>query len=193
MRAWTVGLVQVVAEEVPLPLVTVDLRALGEAEREAEAGRLATEEARLPFDLAVGPLVRRAQVIQFGDLDHAILLSLHHIVGDGWSFGVAASEPRRRSTTPTTAVSDHHWLPLPVQYADYSLWQRSWLEATRSASDDLVEYWSRQAGGGDSAGNFPRTGHGRRSGRRGAAFPSPLTIPATVAEPLVARFADARA
>ncbi len=172
--------VQVVAEEVPLPLVTVDLRALGEAEREAEARRLATEEARLPFDLAVGPLVR-AQVIQFGDLDHAILLSLHHIVGDGWSFGVAASELATLYDAYHRGVGSP-LAPLPVQYADYSLWQRSWLEG--ALRKRLVEYWSRQLAGVTPL-ELP-TDRPRPPIRTSRGAFQPLTIPATVAEPLVA-------
>jgi amino acid adenylation domain-containing protein len=135
--------VQVVAEEIDARPAHVDLRELDPQAREAEARRLAIEEARRPFDLATGPLVR-AGVVLLGALDHVVLLSMHHIIGDGWSFGVAASELatlydayRRGEDSPLE--------PLPVQYADYSLWQRGWLQG--ALRERLVAYWTRQLAG----------------------------------------------
>src|SRR5215813_3682604 len=83
--------VQVIAPILRLPLPIVDLRALPPLEREHEATRLATEEARRPFDLTAGPLVRTA-LLHLGDNDHLFLLTMHHIVSDGWSMGIFFDE-----------------------------------------------------------------------------------------------------
>ena len=79
--------VQVVAPSLRLPLPIVNLRDLPPFEREHEATRLATEEARKPFDLSAGPLVRTTMV-RLGDNDYLFLLTMHHIVSDGWSMGI---------------------------------------------------------------------------------------------------------
>ncbi len=137
--------VQVVAEAVALPLIVVDLRGLEASQRESEVRRLAAEEARRPFDLTHGPLIR-AHVVMLGDLDHAFLLSMHHIIGDGWSFGVAAGELatlygayRRGDPSPSPLPA------LPIQYADYALWQRGWLQGALRAR--LADYWSERLAG----------------------------------------------
>ena len=109
----------------PLPLPVVDLAGLPAAAREGEARRVAAAEARRPFDLARGPLLRAA-LLRLGEREHALLLAMHHIVSDGWSMGVLVRElaalyrgVRRGRPSP---------LPeLPVQYADFAVWQRQWL------------------------------------------------------------------
>jgi hypothetical protein len=83
--------VQVIADSLHLPMELRDLRHLPLPEREAEALRMAMEEARRPFDLARGPLVRTA-LIQLGVADYFLLLSMHHIVSDGWSMDVFRRE-----------------------------------------------------------------------------------------------------
>src|SRR5215471_10392158 len=77
------------AAEVELPLM--DLSGLGAEEREHEARRLANEEGKRPFDLARGPLVRSA-LLRLGEADHVLLLTMHHIVSDGWSMGILSRE-----------------------------------------------------------------------------------------------------
>ncbi|HEX7243162.1 MAG TPA: amino acid adenylation domain-containing protein, partial [Longimicrobiaceae bacterium] len=92
---------------------------LPEAAREAEAGRLVAEEALRPFDLARGPLLR-ATLVRLGEDDYAALFTLHHVVGDGWSMDVLVRE--------VSALYAGEPLPeLPVQYADFAVWQREWL------------------------------------------------------------------
>ena len=83
--------VQVIAPPVELSLSVVDLRDHPEGEREEEAQRLANEEARRPFDLAQGPLFR-SKLLRLGEDDHVLLLTMHHIVSDGWSMGVLHRE-----------------------------------------------------------------------------------------------------
>ncbi len=108
---------------VAVPLL--DLAALPPAAREAEARRLAAVEARRPFDLAGGPLLRAA-VVRLASDDHILVLTLHHIVSDGWSLGVLV----REVAALYAAFSQRLPSPLPplaVQYADYAAWQRGWL------------------------------------------------------------------
>jgi amino acid adenylation domain-containing protein len=135
--------IQVVAPRLDLPLSTIDLRTLDQPAREPEARRLAVQESRRPFDLARGPLAR-VVVLILGDDDHAILLTMHHIISDGWSLGVAARELvalydafSRGASSPLD--------PPSIQYTDYSLWQRQLLESP--AGEWLVGYWSRQLAG----------------------------------------------
>jgi amino acid adenylation domain-containing protein len=135
--------VQVIAPALTLALRPVDLTALPEGRRAAEAGRLAVAEARRPFDLARGPLVR-ATLLRLGGRDHAVLLTMHHIITDGWSFSVAAGELaalyaafRRGEPSP---------LPeLPIQYADFAHWQRAWLQG--EVLEGLLGYWRGQLAG----------------------------------------------
>src|SRR5262249_19164876 len=70
---------------------TIDLQHLAESEREDEAMRLASEEAKRPFDLAQGPLLR-AQLLRLNETEHVLLLNMHHIISDGWSIGVLIKE-----------------------------------------------------------------------------------------------------
>jgi len=129
--------VQVIAPFGGFTLPVEDLSALGEAEREAAVGRHADEEARRPFDLAAGPLFR-ATLLRLGAEEHVLLLSVHHIVGDGWSLGVLY----RELSTLYAAYREGRTSPLPelaVQYADYALWQRGQLEG--EGLERQLSYW----------------------------------------------------
>ena len=111
--------VQVVLPAVAVPLPWIDLGALPAVRREREARRLAAAEAARPFDLARGPLLR-AVLLELDVQRRVVLLALHHIVTDGWSMGVLVREVK--------ALYAGSELPeLPVQYADFALWQRRWL------------------------------------------------------------------
>ncbi len=135
-----------IAAAVPTSLITlpvVDLRALPPAVRSAAADRLAADEARRPFDLGRGPLVR-ALLLRTEDDLHAALLTLHHIVSDGWSLGVLVRElgalygaflEGRASALPT----------LPVQYADFAAWQRAWLTGDVLAAQ--LGWWRERLAG----------------------------------------------
>jgi amino acid adenylation domain-containing protein len=123
---------QVVAPAVDLTPAVVDLGALPEAAREAEAARLAVAEGRRPFDLARGPLVR-AILVRFSPEEHVALLTMHHIVSDAWSMGVFIGE--LAATYEAFAAGRPPQLEeLPVQYADYAAWQRR-----RLAGEELEE------------------------------------------------------
>jgi amino acid adenylation domain-containing protein len=119
------GAVQVVQPFAPWGLNLVDLSGLASASREPEAARLAAMEAESPFDLTRGPLVR-TRLLRVDEERHDLLVTMHHILSDGWSMDVFAHEVTeiyrafaegRPSPLP----------PLPVQYADFALWQRDWL------------------------------------------------------------------
>ncbi|HVH13296.1 MAG TPA: amino acid adenylation domain-containing protein, partial [Longimicrobium sp.] len=115
----------------------------GHPDSEAELERLMAEEARAPFDLERGPLIR-ARLVRLAEDDHALLLTMHHIVGDGWSMGVLDDE---LSTLYAAHVKGGEArLPeLPVQYADYAVWQRRWV-----AGDVLqaqADYWMQALAG----------------------------------------------
>jgi amino acid adenylation domain-containing protein len=132
--------VQVVAPRLRLALPIVDLRDLPETEREVEVQRLATNEAQRPFDLAEGPLVR-ATVLLLGEDEHVGLLTMHHIVSDGWSTGILI---REMAALYDAFSSDRvASLPeLPIQYADFAHWQRDWLQG--EVLETQLTYWKQQ-------------------------------------------------
>ena len=122
-----------------LEVPTVDLSGLPALVREAETGRLAGTEARRPFDLARGPLLR-ATLLRLGSAEHVGLFTLHHIVGDGWSMGVLVREVAALYGAFLGGAPS----PLPelaVQYADYALWQREWLQG--EVLEEQLAYWRR--------------------------------------------------
>ncbi len=127
-----------VAAHTPMPMI--DLQALPEAERAAAVRRLALAEARRPFDLARGPLLRTA-LLRLRGAEHVLLLTMHHIVSDGWSMGIfvrelAAIYAADVAGRPTDLPA------LAVQYADYAVWQRAWLQGP--ALDAQIAYWRRR-------------------------------------------------
>ena len=136
-------LMQVVATTVNIPLPVVDLQGLHGAKREAEALRLATAEARHPFDLTHGPLVR-ATVLQLGAEENMLLLTLHHIIFDGWSEGVLFRE--LASLYEAFSIGLPSSLPeLPIQFADFAVWQREALQGDILA--EHLAFWKLQLAG----------------------------------------------
>ncbi|HYO12562.1 MAG TPA: amino acid adenylation domain-containing protein, partial [Thermoanaerobaculia bacterium] len=124
--------VQVIAPPFPLPLPVVDLE-----RRSEEVWRLAREEAARPFDLSRGPLLRTT-LLRLGSEEHLLLLTMHHIVSDGWSIGVLLRE--------LSALYDGLPLPeLPVQYADFAIWQREWLAG--EVLEAQLGYWRERLAG----------------------------------------------
>ncbi|MFZ5918494.1 MAG: amino acid adenylation domain-containing protein, partial [Chloroflexota bacterium] len=134
---------QVVAPEMHLSLPLTDLGHLPAEEREAEALRLAQEEAQRPFDLARGPLLR-ARLLRLEQQDHIVLLTMHHIVSDGWSMGVLIRE--LSELYPAFLAGQPSPLPpLPLQYVDFAHWQRGWLQG--EALEAQLDYWRQQLAG----------------------------------------------
>ncbi|HSF39388.1 MAG TPA: non-ribosomal peptide synthase/polyketide synthase [Thermoanaerobaculia bacterium] len=135
--------VQVIQPAEPFRLAVVDLSELPEREREALALRLAREEAARPFDLTRGPLFRGV-LLRLACEDHVAALTMHHIVSDGWSLGILVHE--LAALYPAFASRRPSPLPeLPVQYTDFSAWQRSWLRG--EALESEISFWRRQLAG----------------------------------------------
>ncbi|WP_132945411.1 non-ribosomal peptide synthetase [Tumebacillus sp. BK434] len=132
---------QVIADAAKVPFAVIDLLGLPEADREMEAVRIMNEEARKPFTLSEVPLVR-ANLLRMGNEDHILLLTLHHIVADGWSLGILM----RHLTWFYLALTQGNLLPdfeLPIQYADYAQWQKG----LGPVIDGQLGYWKQQLGG----------------------------------------------
>ncbi|HEY2739970.1 MAG TPA: amino acid adenylation domain-containing protein, partial [Thermoanaerobaculia bacterium] len=146
-----VQVIAVIASVEPLELPLLDLSHLPAAEREAQARALALSEARRPFDLQRGPLLRLL-LVRLAGTDWLLLLTLHHIVSDGWSLGVLV----REVTALHEAFSQGLPSPLPelpVQYADFAAWQRSWLQG--EALDAQLGYWRRRLAGAPAVLELP--------------------------------------
>ncbi|MFJ2338947.1 amino acid adenylation domain-containing protein [Pseudomonas protegens] len=149
--------------------VDIDYRELCDldpAQRETRVQQLADAEARRPFDLQQGPLLRVC-VLGLGEQEHVMLLTLHHIVADGWSMGVLIEEflhaydSLLQGEVPNVPA-------LPIQYRDYALWQRSWLEA--GEQERQLDYWQAKLGDEHPPlklpTDHPRPAHSSRQGRR---------------------------
>ncbi|HEY2736956.1 MAG TPA: condensation domain-containing protein, partial [Thermoanaerobaculia bacterium] len=135
--------VQVVRPAAPFALPVADLSGLPPSRRAAHALRLAGEEAGRPFDLARGPLLRGV-LLRLAEGDQIVALTLHHIVGDGWSLGILVREVT--VLYAELAAGRPSPLPeLPVQYVDFALWQSSWLHGEILARE--LSGWRRQLAG----------------------------------------------
>jgi amino acid adenylation domain-containing protein len=135
--------VQLVSPISPFELQKADLEAVPETERAKRVERIVNEETLRPFDLSGGPLLRTV-LIRLGDTDHLLVLAMHHIVTDAWSLGLFAREFEKLYK----AFSQDRPSPLPdlpFQYADFSHWQREWLQG--EVLDTQLEYWKKQLGG----------------------------------------------
>ncbi|MGY3533172.1 amino acid adenylation domain-containing protein [Bradyrhizobium sp. USDA 4452] len=127
--------VEVLPPDAGLPIVDHDLR--HSADAEAALLDLCHEEARTPFDLARGPLIR-GHLVRMSDDEHVFLLTQHHIVSDGWSMGVLLRELSQLYRAFAAGQDD----PLPalaIQYPDYAAWQRQWLSGERLQKQ--AQYW----------------------------------------------------
>lgn len=133
----------VISAEVDARLELIDLSSLPESTREAECRTLTKAEALRSFDLAHGPLLR-ASLIKLSDRESVFLLTMHHIVSDGWSILIFFRELAalydafaKGEPSPLTEPS--------IQYADYALWQRDWLRG--DVLERQLSYWKEQLGG----------------------------------------------
>jgi amino acid adenylation domain-containing protein len=139
-RSTPEGAVQEIQPWEPVPLPRVDLSVLPEEPRRGEARRIAEEEGRRPFDLERGPLLR-ALLLRLADGEHALLWTTHHIASDGWSQSTVFI-PELVKLSTGSPLPD-----LPVQYADYAVWQREQLRGP--ALEDQLGYWRKQLAGLD--------------------------------------------
>jgi amino acid adenylation domain-containing protein/non-ribosomal peptide synthase protein (TIGR01720 family) len=135
--------VQRVVAPRPLPLRRIDLGGLPAARRESEILRLVMEESAAPFDLECGPLVR-ASLVRLAAEDHVCLLTVHHLVTDWissqivWGELTAVYDALARGERPALP-------PPPVQYPDFTLWQRDWLQG--EVLDELTSWWRERLAG----------------------------------------------
>jgi Condensation domain len=132
--------IQIIGAPFPMPLEILDLQPLDEAAQPIEVQRLTQEEAQQPFDLATGPLLR-VKLLQLAPQEHVLLLTMHHIISDGWSIGVLVQELSSLYQAFTTDTEAN--LPaLPIQYADFAHWQRQHLQG--EVLDAHLSYWKEQ-------------------------------------------------
>ncbi len=125
------------------PMSVIDLRAQPAAERESEVLRHASQELTSPFDLASGPLIR-GRLLQLSAVEHALLITVHHIIADGWSLDVLIRELAQLYAASREGVASP-LSALPIQYADYTQWQRVRLTSTEVSQQ--VDYWKQHLQG----------------------------------------------
>ncbi|MDQ1591888.1 MAG: hypothetical protein QOG71_2515, partial [Pyrinomonadaceae bacterium] len=167
--------VQLIHEARPVPVHVVDVSDFDTGVREQAARQLADAEASRPFDLAAETLFVRALLVRLGEEDHALVVVLHHIVADGWSADVLIREFGQlyeafRQGQPSPLAE------LPIQYADYAVWQREWLQG--DVLESQLSYWRRQLEGIERL-ELPFVRPGAGGARAGAAVQ--FTLPADVA------------
>ncbi len=133
---------QKVSAQTGLRMDWQDISTLNETERQQRLQQLADQEAHTPFNLETGPLLR-ACVVKAGEQEHYLVLTLHHIVTEGWAMDIFA---RELSALYEAFIDEREspLAPLPVQYLDYSVWQRQWLEAGERQRQ--LDYWTAQLG-----------------------------------------------
>jgi acyl carrier protein len=134
---------QVIGAATKIRLPVCDLSDLPATEREQEAARLAAAESREPFNLSYGPLPR-ARLLRLAADEHVLLVTMHHIVSDGWSMGVLVREVSALYEAYCAGAES----PLPelaIQYADFAVWQRQWLSGT--VLEAQLSYWREQLRG----------------------------------------------
>ncbi|HJT57930.1 MAG TPA: condensation domain-containing protein, partial [Ktedonobacteraceae bacterium] len=131
--------VQVISAALTMALPVVDLQSVSEYKRLPEAFRLTGEEARQPFDLSRCPLLR-VKLLRLSQQEHVLLLSMHHIIADAWSLDVFV----REVSMLYEAFAQGRPVPLPplsLQYADFAVWQRNWLEGEVLKAH--IDYWKK--------------------------------------------------
>lgn len=126
-----------------LSLSVLDLSIFSIAEREAKLQSLLLSRTQQPFDLTVGPLFL-AQLIRLDAEEHVLPILMHHSITDGWSLGIINHE----MSMLYEAFTNHRSSPLPelsIQYADYAVWQRNWLQGSMLTKQ--LDYWCQQLAG----------------------------------------------
>ncbi|HEX6292324.1 MAG TPA: amino acid adenylation domain-containing protein, partial [Herpetosiphonaceae bacterium] len=177
---------QVIAAELSVPLSAIDLQVFPRGERHALARRMSDEDAARPFDLRRGPLVR-ATLFCVDPHEHLLALTMHHIIADGWSLGIFIREltllyPAAIAGAEDAATSGIALPDLPIQYADYALWQRASIAGAHL--DEQLRYWTRQLADAPPILELP-TDHPRppmqtfRGARQSSLLPPALTTALT--------------
>ena len=142
---------QVIAPWQHIPLVIEDLTSLSTDEKEAEIQRLAQDAAETPISLQQGPMLR-ARLARLADEEHALILTLHHIVGDRWSRGIFFRE--LGALYEAFSQGKPSPLPeLPLQYTDFAVWQREWLSGNNL--EKQLSYWKQELAGAPASLELP--------------------------------------
>jgi amino acid adenylation domain-containing protein len=143
--------VQVVAPRLAFELPVIDLSGQDRGRREEEARRIVQEESDKGFNLASDPILR-GKLLKLGEDEHVLFLNTHHIASDGWSSSVMVND---LCALYEAAVEDKHAsLPeLTIQYADYTFWQRNWLQG--EALEKQVAYWKHKLDGAPPVLSLP--------------------------------------
>lgn len=157
--------VQVITPRLDIQIPVIDLSGIPEGTRHERALELVSAEARRPFDLQVGPLLRTT-LYRLSPLNHILLVVIHHIISDGWSTNIFYGE---LAALYTAHVRGEKVVlpPLPAQYADYAVWQRKWLQGETLAQQ--VAYWKAQLAGApavDLPSDYPRMAQLTHDGAR---------------------------
>jgi acyl carrier protein len=132
-----------------ISLPVIDLRDLNQQQREAKTIQIAIEEAKQPFDLTQGPLLR-VTLLWLDSTEYILLLNEHHIISDGWSMGIWVEELTtlyEAYCAGKASLRDASGTPLPelpIQYVDFAVWQRKWLQGEELHRQ--LDYWRKQLG-----------------------------------------------
>ena len=143
--------VQVIEAAAPIKLEVLDLSVLDETERTAETQRLVKQEIARPFDLMRDPLLR-VSLVRLQEDEHVALVTMHHIISDGWSIGVLVREVAALYGAYVRG-EESPLAELPVQYADFAHWQRSWLQGGVLAAQ--LAYWRAELADAPTALDLP--------------------------------------
>jgi amino acid adenylation domain-containing protein len=134
---------QVILPPRPFSLTVENLSAIGPDQKQAHLQALLDQEVDLPFNLSNEPLMR-ARLFRLGAEEHVLSVTMHHIISDAWSTNVLTRELGLLYQAYCSG-SDPHLPELPLQYADYAVWQRKWLEG--EVYEEQLSYWKTQLAG----------------------------------------------
>jgi amino acid adenylation domain-containing protein len=173
--------VQVIAAPPDISLPLTDLSDLPDQAREEELMRRVRADSLLPFNLS-RDLMLRAALVRMSPADHVLLLSIHHIAGDGWSLGTFLREfcalyAAFRAGNPSPLPE------LPIQYADYAIWQRRWLQG--DTLEQQLSYWRKNLDGVPPVLDL-RSDHPRPAVQRHRGVIHRLDLPATLVDDITA-------
>src|ERR1051326_5725316 len=156
----------------PVHLPVIDLSAIAIDERAAVVRRMAAEEGQRVFDLGKGGLLRQT-LLRLGAEEHVLLFTMHHIVSDGWSMEILTREVSALYAA-YAAGQESPLAELPIQYADYAVWQREWLQG--EVLEEQLGYWRKKLAGAPAVLELP-TDHPRpaQQTHRGALLPLQLS------------------
>jgi amino acid adenylation domain-containing protein len=167
--------VQLISSSMHVPLEFIDLSSLPPTERYSRAQDLAARETQQPFDLSQGPLLRTV-LLRISQTEHVLLLTMHHIVSDGWSMGIFFRE--LSALYQAACLGTKSPLPdLTVQYADFAAWQREWLQGERMAAQ--LAYWRKKLAGAPPLLELCDKPRPRVESYRGAAHTFSIPAPVT--------------